>query len=264
MKPLAALTKFGLSDKEARAYLALLELEVATAHEVASKAELNRSSAYVVLESLREKGLASVSVGETTKQYVASSPDMLVERAADAAEKQAKIERSINDLLPDLKSLHRDTKQKPRVRILEGKAGLIQSFEETLRVRDKVMRVVSSADDIQRSLPDYLPKYVQRRTELGIAMYGIHPFSEQGDYIRKHYAPLDQIKLIPPERWAFNSDFAIFDDTVGFMLHKDLVAIHIENAAIADAMKKVFDLAFEEATRLDINTTKSNPTLKKR
>lgn len=51
------LTEFGLSDKEARIYLALLELEIATAFDTAKHAGINRSSTYVVLESLKKKGL---------------------------------------------------------------------------------------------------------------------------------------------------------------------------------------------------------------
>ena len=49
------LVNYGLSDKEARIYLALLELEAATVFEAARQSGVNRSSAYVVLESLSRR-----------------------------------------------------------------------------------------------------------------------------------------------------------------------------------------------------------------
>jgi hypothetical protein len=62
----------------------------------------------------------------------------------------------------------------------------------------------------------------------------------------------DDIQLIPKEKWNFPADFAIYDNTVTYMLHKELMAIVIEAEALADGMKKIFDLAFEEAKRLNI------------
>ena len=49
------LKNFGLSEKEAKIYLALLELEAATVFETAKQSGINRSSAYVVLEALQKK-----------------------------------------------------------------------------------------------------------------------------------------------------------------------------------------------------------------
>ncbi len=71
------LIEFGLSEKEAKTYLALLELEVATVSEVSKTANINRSSAYVVLESLKKKGLAGISDDKNIRRYIAASPDLL-------------------------------------------------------------------------------------------------------------------------------------------------------------------------------------------
>jgi len=49
------LVNFGLSEKEAKIYLALLELEMATVFEVSKQSGINRSSAYVVFGRLKEK-----------------------------------------------------------------------------------------------------------------------------------------------------------------------------------------------------------------
>ena len=58
---LEKLQKFGLSEKEAKIYLALLELGTATVSDIAEKAEINRSNTYVLLNSIAERDLVSIS-----------------------------------------------------------------------------------------------------------------------------------------------------------------------------------------------------------
>ena len=132
MSLIKKLIDFGLSDKEARVYLALLELEVATAQEIAKTADINRSSAYVVLESLCKRGLATTSAGEAVLKYVASSPDILAEQASEALIRHRRTEEEIEAILPELKSLYKGAKPRPKVKIFEGKNSVILSFEETL------------------------------------------------------------------------------------------------------------------------------------
>lgn len=250
---IAELVKFGLSEKEARAYLALLELEVATAHEVAEKAELNRSSTYVVLDSLQARGLLSISTGKKIKKFIVEPPERILQIAESTTRTHSEIQHGLNAILPDLKSLYKEIKQKPKVKIYKGKAGLISAFEDTLRTKEKLIRIISSTDDIQNTLPDYLPLYVKKRMKLGIRMHGIHPYTPKADYLRENITKgIDEVHLIPYKMWNFKSDIAIYDASIGFMLHKELISIHIESEAIADSMKKIFDLAFKESNRLNI------------
>ncbi|MGB2791347.1 MAG: helix-turn-helix domain-containing protein, partial [Candidatus Moraniibacteriota bacterium] len=62
------LQEIGLQEKEARVYIAMLELGRATAQDIAKKADVNRATTYFVMENLMKKGLAS-AVDEGTKQY---------------------------------------------------------------------------------------------------------------------------------------------------------------------------------------------------
>lgn len=56
MKNLTNILKsFGMSQKEAEVYLALLELGSAKVSDVSKQSSVNRSSAYVVLETLKER-----------------------------------------------------------------------------------------------------------------------------------------------------------------------------------------------------------------
>ncbi len=54
---LRSLEEIGLTDKEARVYLALLSLESSTAYRVAERCGIKRPTVYVILDDLRQKGL---------------------------------------------------------------------------------------------------------------------------------------------------------------------------------------------------------------
>lgn len=251
------LIEFGLNEKEAEVYLALLELEVAAVSEIAKTANINRSSTYVVLESLKKKGLVSTSEDKKVQNYVATSPELLLQEAKDKAKRAEEIKNKISDIVPELKGLYKDTKDKPKVKIFEGKQGLINSFEDTLNNKEKIMRVSSSAENLFKVLSDYLPQYVQRRIKLGIKMYGIHPNDKIGRALIAASPKFDEAILIPKKKYKLSADVAIYDNKINYMSTIEGISIIIESQEMADIMKNIFDLAFEEAKRLNQRTNQN-------
>lgn len=59
MDNIEALNKFGLSEKEAKAYICCLELGDSLASEISSKSNLPRTLVYDILERLIDLGLIS-------------------------------------------------------------------------------------------------------------------------------------------------------------------------------------------------------------
>lgn len=257
---ISQLIEFGLSEKEASIYLALLELEIAVVSDIAKKTNINRSSTYVVLESLKKKGLVDESESKKVIRYSPTNPEMFLYEAENKAKIAQKIKDQISSIVPELKALHKDTKHRPKVRILEGKQGLIDAFEETLNSREKVMRVASALENVSKILsPEYLYSFVQRRIELGIIMYGIHPDSKIEEKLMEIPSKFDKPIVVSPQKYKFPADMAIWDNKIGYMSSENGgISILIESKEMADVMKSLFDLAYEEAKRLN----KSN--LKKR
>lgn len=68
------LRKLDLDEKEAKVYLASLELGYATAQKIAKKAGLSRPTAYRTLESLQQKGM----VRKMKQDFIADSPDEIL------------------------------------------------------------------------------------------------------------------------------------------------------------------------------------------
>ena len=126
------LTEFGLSEKEAKIYVSLLELGEATAFEISSHSGINRSSTYVVLEALRRRGLVGLSGDKNVRRYVAVSPEAIAQMSRATAKKHEQIESNIKSILPELNALNKNLVQKPKVRVFDGLEGLMNAMTEFL------------------------------------------------------------------------------------------------------------------------------------
>lgn len=72
------LRKIGLSEKEARIYLVLLELGNIPIQEIAQKVNLSRPTVYRILDDLQEKGLITKEKKKQVRYVAANSPDELL------------------------------------------------------------------------------------------------------------------------------------------------------------------------------------------
>src|SRR3989344_3615135 len=176
---LKSLIEFGLSEKEAKVYLALLELEVAQVSEIAKSANINRSSTYVVLEALKSKGLVSTSEDKKVQQYVAISPEMLLQEAKDRANKAEEMKNNISNIVPELKALFKDTKQKPKIKVYEGKEAVKQIYYDISALSPypnvPEIKVYEDPGGYINILPDFTKKDYEQRKKRKIKMYGIYP-----------------------------------------------------------------------------------------
>jgi hypothetical protein len=254
------LIDFGLSDKEAKVYLALLELEVATANEVAKKSEINRSSTYVVLDSLKKQGLVNMSLDKIVKRYVATPPDILLYLAEKRAEKQEGIRNMIRCSLPDLRALHKDTKHKPKIMVYEGKDSMNTFYhKELLEPKlDDQMRSYEDLTVIEECLPGFIEKDLVERWKKGIKLYAINPATRKNLVVASKFRDKqnkDINVLIPENKYKSPNkliDFVVYGDEVSFSSLQESFAIVIKHQEIADTLKKIFDLAWQEAKRIGI------------
>ena len=249
---LKQLINFGLTDKEARIYLTLLELELATVFEVAKHSGVNRSSAYVVLETLKKKGFVGISDENKVRKYLASSPEILLYNAKNNAKKQEDIKQGLESIIPELKALHKDTKLRPKIKVFEGTNGVRQAYWSLFNSKIKELRTFADPTNLFKFVEDF-DKHDEERGKRGIKLKAINPATPQMLELFKNKQPHQpyEIAIIPKEKFLFSADMGIIDNAVSFISPKDNFGIIIESKEIADMMKNGFDLAWEEAKRLD-------------
>jgi len=105
---------------------------------------------------------------------------------------------------------------------------------------------------MHRTLPDYFPKHYQRRAKKGIKIKGIIPKTELALERTKHnQEELRQSTLIPADKFYFSPEINIYDNKIMIASWREKLGIIIESEEIADAMKKIYQLAWAEARRLE-------------
>lgn len=260
---LKQLQNFGLSEKEGKIYLALLELEMATVFEVAKQSGINRSSAYVVLEALKKKGLVGISDDKKVRKYIAASPETLLHSAKSAAKKQEELKDGIESIIPELKALYKGTGTRPIVKVFEGENGAKEVYQDLFSTKAKELKTFANPANIFKRVPDFAQGFDKERGKRKIKMFAINPATNEVLKLYKHILPAKPVEnvLIPESKYKFSSDMGIYADKVSFVSPKENFGIIIESQDIADMLKNTFDLAWAEAKRLDKKIKKD---LKKR
>ncbi len=240
------LQKLGLSEKEAKVYLASLELGPSVVQVLARKAGVNRATTYVMIESLIKRGLMSSFEKGKKRFFTAESPfqllSLLKKQEAEIKEKQ----KGIEEILPELKALFASAEEKPRVRFFEGKEGIKAIREDFLRTKDRKIETIYSADFIREVFTDEERRdFVEKRMKKGIKVRSIYTF-KKGTLTDKTATR----SKIPIEKFPLFCDIIMYDNNVAITsLKGKLFGIIIESKEFADTMRSIFELAWEAAEK---------------
>lgn len=245
------LEKFGLSRKEAKIYLILLELGPSPAQEIAKKSSINRSTTYVLLDSLVNHGLVSTTDRSGIKIYNPAPPERLVQFLEESVKKYTELVGVAHNILPELKAMYVGVGPKPKVQYFEGLEGIKTAYEDTLTAQETI-RAYASIENMHKALPDYFPEYYQRRTNKKIDIRAIFPDTPDAQERVKHNREESRdALLVPRDKYAFSPEINIYDNKVVFMSLVEKFSLIIESQELADALKKAFELSWQEAQRLN-------------
>jgi len=231
----------GLSDNEAKVYLAMLELGPAPVQEIAAKAGVNRPTAYVQIEALKKKHLASTQTRGKKTFFIAESPETL---EALLNKEGAELEARRTELLkamPELAAAFVMTDEKPVVRYFEGKEGLAKLRQEVLKSKEKLVRSIAKVEDVLATSPNALTTHPSERVKHKIHSKLIYT-SDKAAVLPTDKAMLRESKFISAKKLPITFDFTVFDDKVKFeILRGKSGGIIIQNKDIAQSFKNLFD-----------------------
>ncbi|MDA1061090.1 MAG: hypothetical protein O3B47_04845 [bacterium] len=234
------LTNLGLTDKEAKVYLACTEKGVAMVSEIAKSAKINRVTTYDILEKLKQKGLVKYSTQNKLKYFRSTNPEILLEE----------FEKRTNDLrgsLPKFKILTGEINH-PRIRYFEGLEGIKTIYADTLSSNTDILNFSNSLE-IRKQWPNYDKEYVEKRTKKKIFLKGICPQDKAGQIVKsedkKYYR---EMRLVPQEQFNFTNEINIYDDKVAIISFKEeLIGMIIECKEIAKSQRTIFNMCWEFA-----------------
>lgn len=237
------LADIGLDDKEIEIYLALLTLGKARVSEVTHKAGINRTSGYDILNGLVEKGIVSESGKKPRQEYVAEDPMSLVGYLGKTINERQELLTRTKALVGELQLIY-NKENRPRVTFYEGSDGLRNVYEDTLTSTETI-RGFANVDQMHKGLPGYFPEYYKRRAAAGINIRAILSGNQPGiDRSERDRQEKRKTVFVDPEKYNFIPEIDVYDNKVMIASWKEQLGIIIESEEIADAIKKLYDLAW--------------------
>lgn len=237
------LKNLGLSDNEAKTYIAMLELGPATMLEISAKAGINRPTAYVQIESLKGKGLVSTQVRGKKTLFLAESPVQL-ETLLEKEENDIELRKEeLSKILPELATLFKLSGVKPEVRFFEGYEGIKKANEEFLKSGAKEAFSITSLDDVLSVFPNLLKENTPKRVARKIPSRVIYTSIKGARLPSSDLEKLREAKYVPADKFPFSADISIFADKVAIVSYKGkLSATIITHEEIANSFRSLFHL----------------------
>lgn len=241
------LKRFGLSDKEAKVYLATLELGETTVQQISQKSGVNRATTYVILETLKEKQLTD-EIQQGKKRYmIALPPDKLQEAVTNRKEEIKQQRKKLIQMMPELRKEMAGAAARPKVKMYEGREGLIaihQDFlingpEEILRLVPETYyfdQIGSYKDTFRKESIAHKMRFRIISTTKNTATIG---------KIEKEDDGLVQTLSLSAKDYPLEGGIDIFGNrTVFYSLEEQAIGVVVEDQQIADTYRSLFELAW--------------------
>lgn len=240
------LEQLGLSGKESHVYLVMLKTGLSSASAIARAAKLPRQTAYSLLEHLVAEGYVEQSDRKGVRQYYAD-PNGLGKLIARKKEVLDRAKKAFEEEVPRLLSEHRRGTSLPVVQYYEGQAGLRRLFENILDQHRKGKAKTFRGLGINRFYGDmesYLREFVARRHKLGVQTNLLIANAPDNFGIRDERTALGRnVRRLDIDE----QEAAIYlvGKNAYFFSYRDNVGVMIENQAITEYLKQVFDIVWD-------------------
>ena len=271
---LEKMMEYGLTEYEARTYLALLQLGVASARDVANLSRVPRTKIYSVLDDLHAKQLAEI-IPERPKKYGVVPFDTYLrtfEREYKA--KLAKIEEDKKTLMAAFASREAPGAEKAgSFQVLKGRKNVLnRKYEMVGRAAAEVLEMGTEFSAVRMGY--YMP-LLKERARLGASLKLLAPVTENNRENVDEFATLGEVRANPGK--SPGSVILVVDDSEVLICHYvpddehlfkgEDIAIWSDDKAIVRDMKATilanWDAAGAEARTVPVQATAKSVPVRK-
>jgi len=232
------LEKIGFSEKEAKLYLAALELGRSNIQQLSRKSEIKRTTVYDIIESLKRKGFLVQAIKNKKVYFSAVDPRKL----EDEMEEKSKITKKT---VPQLLAIANAIDSKPKINFFEGWNGIKEIYKDTLRYSGQELLAWVAEDAVAHFDIDFLNNfYLPKRLEKKIWVRAI---ASDASYMREYHKidekSLRKTRLAGTDYFGLNVEINIYGkNNTAFMSFEEKFGIIIESKKIHDTLKNIFEM----------------------
>ena len=247
------LEKLGLSEKEAKVYLAALELGAATVQQIANKADVLRPTTYLILEAMLKKGLMT-SADKGKKTLFSAEPPAQLERYLDYQVRGLEeVRTDLRAVLPDMEALFNLTGERPKVRFYDGIEGLDSSEDDLYRELQPSDHIYcfTPLDEEEIVFPDTRQAQPKKRLEKGIWAHVIYTREAGAILGATSKNEMREARFLPKTKFPFRGLVTILPGKrvqIASFAGR-YFGVLIDDVEIANTFKVIWDLAWEASEK---------------
>lgn len=227
--------ELGFSSKDLQVYLSLVSTTSLKASEIALYLELPKTSILESLYRLEKESLVSKVSRGNKFIFSAQNPEILKLKIKTKLELLSEIQNGLDQEIIFIKQ-KRLKKKFPKVKFFQGRSGIIQAYEETLKVGSKIYAYgnFNSAKDYLQS---YLKEYWLKRTAKKINLTALVPDSYSNRQIATQTDNLYlRTSYFYPPNLSSSIEINVLENSVIFISFEEEIAVSIESKSIAESM----------------------------
>ncbi len=237
--------QIGLSENEAKTYIAALETGETAITTLAKKANLKRPTVYLAVSRLEMLGLVSRIKKEKKNLVSPVHPRRLLQIAKLR-------EKDVEDNFPKLLGLYQDTSNKPTVQMFEGKEAVMHVYRDMYESMEEGNEALwfTKIDTVKEGFDEILEEYKRKlkkmkkplARELALDTEAGRQWAKE---VNEALGTNTHTRLLPKDTPLGDNEILIIENKVAFFTPgKEIFVIVIENAPLAKTMRAVYELAW--------------------
>jgi sugar-specific transcriptional regulator TrmB len=238
----------GLSEKQARVYVAALFLGPAAVQRISEQSDVNRATTYVILAELADMGLVSETTEGKKTVYVAEPPEA-IERYLNSIQKDIETRKDeLKKSMKELKEVSRvEVADAPVVRFFKGPEAIsaMESYSKRKARSNEVVYSLVDIDEVMKIYPDILQSGPARRKKKNIQSKVF--VSGNQDVATDLKSGRETKKMNEKAK----GDVSIYDDRMTILSYRgdDSTGVIIESKEVVAVMRQLFELAWEKQSK---------------
>ena len=241
----AILRKAGLTESQAKGYLALIEHGNLTPVQLAEKTGESRTNGYMICEKLASLGLATKKDSRKAV-YAAAHPSALEALAERRRKIVQKNEQDIKNNLGELINYFYEKRDAPGVLTELGRSGIERIYNDILDDGNDI-EILRSVHDSGYMSSSFYADYAMRRAKSGIKTVMLSPATEK--VLGRQTPTYDTERGITrrywldPKRYSARVEWSVYGDKVSAITFgEEPIALTIYSPDIAESFRQMFKM----------------------
>ncbi|MDB5259947.1 MAG: transcriptional regulator TrmB [Candidatus Nomurabacteria bacterium] len=237
----------GLSEAEAKVYLAALTIGESLPKRLSEEALIKRPTLYKILPEMLNKGLLSETIKGKRRYLIAEDPENFLNK------KQSELEL-LEKSIPELRLLLRAASVKPKIIFYNGIEGIKRLYMDNLRQKNPILEFVS----VSKIHPEiefharnyYIPQRINKKINIKIIVSGDTRSSLLN--LKTDMAALREVRIIDEKKFPIPLDCYIYGDNISFAVYKtdsEPIGVIIRSKEIATTLRSLFEYVWEGSSK---------------